>query len=91
MACVRKVEDLSTDPNFIGYYDVEEARRQEIEEMKATGFRIGREEGREEGKKEGVQQEKIEIAKSMLKKKMKLNLISDITGLSIEEIENLNN
>jgi hypothetical protein len=42
MAAIRKVEDLSTDPNFVGYYDVEEARRQDKEDMKNTGIRIGR-------------------------------------------------
>jgi len=86
MACIRKVEDLSTDPNFIGYYDIEEARRQEIEDMKATGFRMGREEGREEGSK----YEKIQIAKSMLNKNMDIILIAELTGLTQEEIKNLN-
>ena len=43
MACIRKVEDLSTDPNFIGYYDVEEARRQENWDFEQTGFRKGKE------------------------------------------------
>ena len=30
MACVRRVEELSTDPNFVGYYDIEKARKQEL-------------------------------------------------------------
>lgn len=51
--------------------------------MKATVFRIGREEGREEGRKEN----KIEIAKSMLNDNVDINAISKYTNLTIEEIE----
>jgi len=98
MACIRKVEDLSTDPNFIGYYDIEEARRQEIEDMKATGFRMGREEGRKEGRKEGREEgreegeknKQIEIAKSMLKDNLNVDIISKYTSLSEDEILNIN-
>jgi predicted transposase/invertase (TIGR01784 family) len=81
MAAVRKVEDLSRDPNFIGYYDIEEARRQDLEDMKETGIEIGME--------KGSRQEKIEIAKSMLNENMEISMISKITGLTIEEIEKL--
>ncbi len=38
---------------------------------------------------QGMKQEKIEIAKNMLKKNMEIDLISSCTGLSIEEIEKL--
>ena len=41
------------------------------------------------GKSEGVKNEKIATAKRLLKKKMKPDFISEITGLSIEEIEKL--
>lgn len=74
MAAIRKVEDLSTDPKFIGYYDIEEAHRQDIEEAKEYG----------------ISQSKIEIAKNLLSlKSLSLEDISIVTGLSIEEIENL--
>ena len=77
MACVRKVSDLSTDPNFVGYYDIEEARRQDLEDMKETGLR------------QGAEKKQIEIAKKMLKRKMDIKSITEITGLSTEEIEKL--
>ena len=48
-------------------------------------YKKGREEGREEGKKEG----KIEIAKQSLQAGLDINIISQITGLSIDEIRNL--
>ncbi len=57
------------------------------------GREIGRVEGREEGIKQGIEQgaeqEKIAIAKSMLKKKLDINMISEITGLSEEIIRKL--
>jgi predicted transposase/invertase (TIGR01784 family) len=85
MAAIRKVEDLSTDPNFIGYYDIEEARRQDLEDMKNTGIRIGMERGVEKG----ITNEKIEIAKKMMDKNMSIEDIIELTSLSKEEIEKL--
>lgn len=41
------------------------------------------------GKKEGINEAKIEIAKSLLKENINKELISKITNLSIEEINNL--
>ena len=81
MACVRRVEELSTDPNFIGYYDIEEARRQELEDMKDTGIRIGKE--------EGIKVRNIEIAKVMLNDNLSADIISKYTNLSIDEIQKI--
>ena len=77
MACIRKVEELSTDPEFIGYYDIEESHRQDINDSYNTGY--------DEGKKE----EKIEIAKNLLKQNIPMENISQATGLSIEELSRL--
>ena len=44
---------------------------------------------REEGIKEGKLAEQISMAKAMKNKNMDINLISEITGLSIEEVRNL--
>ena len=48
---------------------------------------------REEGLKEGIEKgklaEQISMAKTMKSKNMDINLISEITGLPIEEIEKL--
>ena len=64
----------------------EEGREQGIKE----GRKEGRKEGIKEGKIEGIKEEKIEIAKKMLKRKMNIEEIQDITGLKRVEIENLN-
>ncbi len=81
MAAIRKVEDLSTDPDFVGYYDVEEAHRQELEDMRDTIL--------EEGMEKGISQSRIEIAKNMLKEKIDVNTISRTTGLSKKQIDEL--
>ncbi len=77
MAAIRKVEDLSSDPEFIGYYDIEEAHKWELEDMKQTGF----DEGLVEGKKE--------TAKKMIEEKIDINTIIKVTGLTKEELDKL--
>ena len=46
-------------------------------------------EGKAEGKAEGKEERNIEIARQMKRKGMDSGLISDLTGLSVEEIEQL--
>ena len=53
------------------------------------GVEIGKRDGIEIGKNDGIQFEKIETAKKMLAKKMPIDVIIEITGLSREEIEKL--
>jgi len=60
----------------------------------AEGMLEGKQEGIEQGIKEGVQQgiqqKETEIILNMLNKGMDINLISEITGLSIEKIKQIN-
>ncbi|WP_300753003.1 Rpn family recombination-promoting nuclease/putative transposase [uncultured Brachyspira sp.] len=44
---------------------------------------------REEGRKEGIRENQILTAKNMKNKNMDINLISELTGLGVEEIKNL--
>ena len=72
-----------------GYNDgYEEGRKKGLEEGRKEGRKEGREEGRREGK-EGIKQNRIEIAKKLLKKDIKLEEIEEITELSIEEIKQI--
>ena len=50
---------------------------------------FAKKEGKEEGRAEGILKEKLKNAKKMKEKGCTEEFISDITGLSIEEIENL--
>ena len=45
-----------------------------------------RAEGREKGLQQGLQQKSIEIAKNLLNKGMDITFVSEITGLSEEEV-----
>ena len=85
MACVRRVEELREDPDFVRYYDYEEAHKQDLEASYDTGL----EQGVKQGIMQGSKREKIEIARAMLNKKMNIETISEITGLSIEEIQKI--
>ena len=49
----------------------------------------GREEGLKEGIEQGEKNKAISMAKNMKARDMDLNLISELTGLSIQEIKNL--
>ena len=66
---------------------VEIGKRGGIEIGKRDGIEIGKRDGIEIGKNDGIQFEKIETAKKMLAKKMPIDVIIEITGLSKEEIE----
>ena len=53
------------------------------------GMKEGKEIGREEGLEEGIERGKKEIAQKLKKQKMPIKQISEITGLSEEEIEKI--
>ncbi|MCP4344348.1 MAG: hypothetical protein GY795_02345, partial [Desulfobacterales bacterium] len=75
----------------------EEVRRYEsghFEEGRKKGAKEGRKEGekegRKEGKKEGIKEASVKIAKRLLGSgKLDMNEIAEISGLSIEELKNL--
>ena len=67
--------------------------RQGIKKGKLEGIREGKLEGIKEGIKEGmekgIKERNYTIAKDMKSKNMDIKLISEITGLTIEEISKL--
>jgi len=54
-----------------------------------TARRKGLKEGREEGLKEGREEERIEITKNLLSKGSTFEFISDVTGLSLDEVKSI--
>ena len=64
-------------------------REEGIKEGIEKGIKEGKLEGLKEGKLEGLKEGQISMAKAMKNKNMDINLISEITGLSIEEVRNL--
>ena len=60
-----------------------------LEDKRREGIKEGMKKGKLEGLKEGRLAEQISMAKAMKNKNMDINLISEITGLTIEEVRNL--
>jgi predicted transposase/invertase (TIGR01784 family) len=69
--------------------------RQEINAMlgitlqETRVYREAREEGREEGREEAREEEREKIALNLLLKNMPLETIAEVTGLTIEQIQQL--
>ena len=59
------------------------------EEGRQQGKEEGLAEGLEKGKEAGAYEKAIETAKNMLSKGLDINLVSQCTGLSVEDIEKL--
>ena len=62
-----------------------------IGEVWKKGREEGRKEGREEGRKEGVKEGRADVARNLLSIGMTLEDIAKVTGLEIQDIEQLNN
>ena len=57
--------------------------------IRASGYKEGKEEGLIEGIKKGLYEEKKETCKKLLERKMGIEDIIEITGLTKEEIESI--
>ena len=86
---IKKYNYFTDNEDLLNEYDKREAylvyQHSLMRDFKEEGF----EEGIKEGKLEGEKNKTISMAKTMKLKNMDINLISEITGLSIEEIEKL--
>ena len=82
---ITNVTIVNDNPEFQKYMSEEEDKKK----IQNSLLSEARENGINDGISKGVSQEKVSIAKNMLKKNMSIEDISDITGLSIEEIKNL--
>ena len=87
----KKLEELSEDKDLALLYDEkereEEKRKEELEYAKELGMSEGIKQGYTSGINKGIEN----TAKNMLNKNMDISIISEITGLSKEEIQKLNN
>ena len=84
-----KLEEISNDPIMERIADWKEKYILEMNTTKADGYNEGLEQGLEQGKKLGEINKEKEIAKKLKQKNTSLKDISEITGLSIDEIEKL--
>ena len=86
---VDDLKDLSNDSEVISAYEKEKIERYALDVALKEMEEKGKSSGLELGIKEGKKEEKIEIAKNLLKENVDLNIISKTTGLSLEELEKL--
>ena len=79
------------------YNQIEYARETGREEGREEGHKVGKEEGLKEGKEEGIKegreegakQKSCDIAERMLEKGIDIETISELTGLTAEEVSRL--
>ena len=86
---MEELERLSENDEFRVLYDAEKMRRKEINSARLDGYDDGYDDGKAEGLEAGAKAEKISIAKNFLKNGVSIDLVSESTGLSVEELEEL--
>ncbi len=83
---VKEAEEVSFEGEVGESYDKEWALK---DQAYRDGEEAGEKKGRKKGLEEGILTENQTIAKSMLEKNMDIDLISELTKLSKEEIDRL--
>lgn len=90
---VRQLRLLNADEEVQQLADAEDWARYDynsaMAEMEQKGLEAGKAEGLSQGRIKGRVEERNELVKKMLEKKMDIDLITELTGLTKEEIENL--
>ena len=91
---VSRAKELSSDVGYIRLFDEEEnykelIRNTELAEAHEKGKLEGKLEGRLEGIELGSKEAKTEMAKKLKEAGVKISIIAEASGLSMEEIENL--
>ena len=90
---IEEYRKFTSDDKMMRAYAAREAflvgQKMMLRREREDGFDEGIEEGIKRGIKEGEKNKAISMAKSMKTKNMDINLISEITGLTIDEIEKL--
>ena len=82
----------SSNDILLEAYDKEWALKDEGKrEGYNSGYNSGYDSGYDSGFDDGIEQRNIEMVRNMLIKNLDVNLISEITGLSLEEIEEIKN
>ena len=80
---------ITASPEFRELERLREKARHDEAQALYYAKQEGIQEGIQEGRQKGRSERNIEIARNALQKKMSINDIMDITGLTYEEIENL--
>ena len=80
-----ELERLGLDDKFGVAYDNEAMQKRMINTARSWGY----DDGKADGKAEGLEEGKKTIAKNLLKNGISIDLVSESTGLSVEELKEL--
>ena len=80
-----ELERLGLNDDFGVAYDNEMMQKKMINTARNWGY----DDGKTEGLEEGAKTERIAIAKNLLKNGISIDLVSESTGLSVEELKEL--
>lgn len=85
----KKIEDCNKDTDILEEYDYRHHQDEIIRLAFKEEVEKGLKESFEEGIKEGIQNKTYEIAKNLLSKNIDINMVADVTGLSLEELNKI--
>lgn len=83
---MKKLQEISGDQELMRLVDLRRKAILDENQLKYEATVLGREEGRKKGREEGRKEEKIEVAKKAIENKVDIETIILITGLSKEEV-----
>ena len=83
------LEEISQDEHERYLAELREKYILDQKNIEATGYDKGLKQGKEEGIKKGKEESKKEIAKEMIKEKIPLEVISKITKIPKEELQEI--
>ena len=98
---IKEANEASSDEEIMGLYDKElkqksdqltfmkYAKEEGFDEGRKEGIAVGRKEGIEQGIKKGAKDKTIEIANNLLNNGISIEIVSESTGLSFDELNNL--
>ena len=90
---IEEYKRFTSDDKLMRAYDARDAfllgQKIMLNREREEGLKEGMKKGIKKGKLEGIKERNHTIAKDMKSKNMDINLISEITGLPIEEIKKL--
>ncbi len=86
---MEKIEKLNQDPMFINWITKEEDERKIKNTQISLAYNNGLNDGISEGISQGIDTGKKELIKTMLQNGASIEQMSKLTGLSIDEINNI--
>lgn len=86
---INKADEIRDDRNLVDILDYEKMRDSREVAARKLGYEEGMKQGKDQGIKEGIKEGILLTAKEMLNKSVEINLISEITGLTVEQVNNL--